>query len=381
MFKSTIVTLILLISVNFLSAQDSIFHRKPFDFEASYTGENFNNLTGGIKRGSSYLGMVNVSFGFDTEKARFWKGGNFFVSAANTHGATPSGDLTGDFQVASNIEAGNYTFLQELWYKHSFGAFEITAGLQDMNVDFVTSEYGNYFNNSSFGIIPTISVNIPAPIFPLTTLGASVKWKISDRLTWLGAVFDGCPTDFEDQNPYNLRWKFDSADGVLAVTEVQLTSPEDKLPYTHKLGFFLHNSHLVVDENGADSVYQNNHGFYYIADQTIWQSDSSNRKIGAFLQLGLTPKAFNFNNHYVGVGVNYFGLFKKNGEDALGLAVAYARIESYAGNETTIELTYHFPITPRIYIQPDFQYIINPGGLEHHLDNSLAFALRFGLSF
>ena len=41
--------------------------------------------------------------GFDTEKANFWKGGELFINAANTHGGEPSASFIGDYQVASNI--------------------------------------------------------------------------------------------------------------------------------------------------------------------------------------------------------------------------------------------------------------------------------------
>jgi porin len=108
-----------------------------FQFGASYIGESQNNLSGGIKRGSGYLGMANLSLEFNTEAAGFWKGGQFFVSGANTHGQTPSSELYGDYQVASNIEAGNHTFLQELWYKHTIGNVSLTLGLQDLNSEFV----------------------------------------------------------------------------------------------------------------------------------------------------------------------------------------------------------------------------------------------------
>ncbi|HEX3009230.1 MAG TPA: carbohydrate porin, partial [Bacteroidales bacterium] len=95
---------------------------KPLNFEASYIGESFNNLSGGIKRGSTYEGMANLRISFDTDKARLWKGGQFYIHAANTHGGTPSCDLVGDFQVASNIEAGNHTYIQEFWFKQTVGA-------------------------------------------------------------------------------------------------------------------------------------------------------------------------------------------------------------------------------------------------------------------
>src|ERR1035437_3452005 len=85
------------------------------EFGFSYIGDNLNNLSGGVKTGSCYLGMASIKISFDTEKAGLWKGGHFCINAANTHGSSPSDALVGDFQVVSNIQAGNHTFIQELW--------------------------------------------------------------------------------------------------------------------------------------------------------------------------------------------------------------------------------------------------------------------------
>ena len=352
-------------------------HSKTFEFEVAYTGDFLSNLSGGIKTGSVYLGMANLKLGINTENTGLWKGGQLFINAANTHGNSPSAELLGDFQVASNIEAGNHTYIQELWFKQSFGHFEITAGLQDLNVEFVASDGGGLFLNSSFGIMPSISGNIPAPIFPLTTLGLSAKWQVSEKLTWMGAVYDGCPTSFEDNNPYNLKWNIRSQDGALMFSEFQYTTQIGEKAGSYKLGGFYHNNHLV--DTTDEPIYKDNYGFYAIADQTLWQN-ASNKKLDMFLQLGLTPKNFNFNHYYIGGGVNLSGLWSSTSEDILGLAIAHAGIKE-TGNETTFEITYQLPLTSHIFIQPNLQYIINPSGYGEELDNCLAASLRFGFSF
>ena len=67
----------------------------------------------------------SINAGFDTEKANWWKGGQFFVNVGNTHGGEPSRVLVGDIQGVSNIEDGNLTFMYELWYKQKFGNLDI----------------------------------------------------------------------------------------------------------------------------------------------------------------------------------------------------------------------------------------------------------------
>ena len=208
----TIVSLFYYTAFAQTSIQDSSNRFSP---EIAYTGDIVNNLSGGLRTGTSYLGMINLRL-----TTRLWKGGSFFVNAANTHGAEPSARYLGDYQVASNIEAGDHTYLQELWLQQSWKHVEVTLGLQDLNVDLANTAYGTLYLNSSFGVLPTVSGNIPAPIFPLTSLGICARWRLSEKITLHTAAFDGAPTDFEE-NPHNLKWHLSSRDGFLFFTELQ----------------------------------------------------------------------------------------------------------------------------------------------------------------
>jgi porin len=363
-----------------IHAQDRIGYEDSFKFEAYYIGDQVNNLSGGIKTGSCYLGMANIRLTLDAEKAGLWKGGQFYINAANTHGASPSSELLGDMQVASNIDAGDHTYLQEVWYKQTLGRVELTMGLQDLNVEFAHSEHGAFFLNSSFGILPVISNNIAAPIFPLTALGFTVKWNISEKNSWINALYDGSPTDF-DYNPYNVKWQFISGDGLLAISEYQLNTDMKKLHGTYKLGVYSH-SHIVeksLDKNIPDSLNNSLFGVYMYADQKIWKQN--NKSIGMFLQVGYCPSAASINNVYFGLGVNFTNPFSKQGKDILGIAIAHEHLKNKNGSETSIEVTYNYQLTKNIFIQPDFQYIINPAGTSETLDNCIAADIRFGFRF
>jgi porin len=359
------------VSANIL-AQDKEKGPDYLSFGASYTGDFINNLSGGIKTGSAYLGMANITAEFDFEKAKLWKGGKLFIFGANTHGATPTADLVGDLQGISNIEAGNHTYLQELWYKQQLGKFEFTAGLQDLAVEFGNVEYGGLYLNSSFGVKSSISHNIPAPIFPLTNMGFTAKWDISDKFTWLAAAYDGTPTDF-DENPYNIKWEFEKGDGYLAISEVQYKTKLKGLDGTYKLGG-LYNSR---EEDGEDvniaSIYAN-------GNQKLWEQD--NRSFGAFAQLGYSPSDASICDYYIGAGVNYTGLFNKKGNDEIGLAFAHEHYKnSFSDPETAIELTYKYQLMENIYIQPDIQHIINPTKTGEKLNNAFTANIRLGISF
>jgi porin len=349
-------------------------------FEASYIGDNVNNISGGIKTGSCYLGMANIRLHFDTEEAGLWKGGQFYINAANTHGASPSSSLLGDMQVASNIDAGNHSYLQEVWFKQFLYKLELTIGLQDLNVEFANTESGALYLNSSFGISPIISANTTPPIFPLTTLGLTAKWNISKKMTWINALYDGSPTDF-DYNPYNVKWQFISGDGLLVVSEFQFKTEVMEQPCVYKIGGYVHN-HIVekvLNKNIPDSLNHNVFGLYVFTDQKIWHND--NRSISLFSQLGYSPSPKCTNDFYLGLGFNFCGILSKSNSDVLGLAAAHEHFCNQRKSETAVELTYKHKLTDHIFIQPDVQYIINPARTGEVLDNCLATTFRFGINF
>ncbi|VBB48447.1 Carbohydrate-selective porin OprB [uncultured Paludibacter sp.] len=381
MKKETLLLLFLSIAAFYLQAQETENESEnSLTFAASYVGDNVANLSGGIKKGYTYLGFANFEIALDIEKAGLWKGGQFFINAANTHGGTPTETLFGDIQVVSNIEAGNHTYLQELWYKQQLGKVEFTIGLQDLNVELASTEYGGLFLNSSFGIIPTFSLNLHAPIFPLTSPGITSKWNISERTSWINAIYDGSPTDFEE-NPYNIKWQFKKGDGVLGVTEIQHQFNLNNLSGTYKIGVFAHDHFIErrLDKNFPDSLNTNTWGVYSIIDQKLWESNDKN--IGAFLQAGYSPSKLSTNNLYLGLGLNASGFLSKKGDDILGFSVAHAHLTANLNSETAIELTWQKPIGKYLFIQPDIQYIIHPSGQSNSLKNALAAIFRFGFTF
>lgn len=360
-----------------LGQAKAVLTSDPLSIEASYTGDIVSNLGGGSRKGSCYLGMAGFALHFETEKANLWTGGHVYIHAANTHGAMPSADLIGDIQVVSNIEAGNHTFLQELCFQQDIRHVQITVGLQDLNREFACSENGALFLNSSFGILPLISGNTTAPIFPLTALGFTIKWMISPDVYWLNAVYDGNPTDF-DYNPYNLKWQFNSGDGVLMISEWQVNTQVRQKSGTYKIGFYSHN-HLIeesLDSPIPDSSKSQPYGFYAYADQNIWAFGG--RELAAFLQMGYSPSPEVINNFYLGLGVNLRGVFDHRGRDVLGLALANAHFNSDLKCESVCELSYRYQLTPNMFVQPDMQYVIQPAGTGETLSNAFAMLLRFG---
>lgn len=372
MYKFMTIEIILILSSTVTQAQKiETVEVSPFDFRASYVGDVASNFSGGIKTGTVYLGLANIKVDFNTGTAKWWKGGEALVNIGNTHGGEPSANLVGDFQGISNIEAGNLSFLYELWYKQSFRNLNVTLGLQDLNANFATCENGALFTNSSFGIHSSIANNVSPPIFPLTALGANVQWSISDTFLWEAAIFNGTPNDLA-ANPFNTEWSLSKNQGYLAITEFRV----NKSLLIGKTGSYKVGVYYQQHNDDSINIKHQNGGFYFVGEQQI------TNKMSVFSQIGLSPKKMNKNNRYYSIGINCKGQIDKRPDDQFGIAIAYAGIdENTVGSETSMELTYKLQVNKNIYIRPDMQYVINPAGTETKLHNALVGFIRFGVEF
>jgi len=361
-------TMLLSYVVSFMQAQTET--TKPLQLSVSYTGEEAGNFSGGIKRGSTYLGLVSLKAELNTQYAGWWEGGTFMAEGMNTHGGEPAANLTGDFHGVSNIEAGNHTFLNNLWFAQEIGKIKLTAGLQNMDGNFAATEYGSTFINSSFGIPSTFAYNIPSPIFPFTALGLRLEWNILENLWLKTAIYDGQPDDFES-HPHRLNWEIGQKEGFLSISEIEWGKSLLKNQNgSYKIGFYYHQS------TDSLNIKQNNKGAYLIVDQQI------SKQTAAFAQLAISPKNKNQHYLYAGAGINLKGILRQNSDDLLGLGVAYAALKNFdKKGETAFELTYQYCFNEHFALQPDLQYILHPAGTEEKINNAFAGLLRFYINF
>ena len=351
-------------------------NKKVFNCEFSYKGDFMSIVNGGIETGEFYLGMITVQLSLNTEDNKLWRGGEFNILGASTHGDEPSANNIGDFQVASNIEAGPHTYLQEAWYRHSFNKIRIKLGLQDLNSEFAVTRNAQNLINSSFGIPSTLANNIPAPIFPLTSLGVVICWDVTPEILLQASLHDGEPTDFRE-NPYNTRWNITEDEGFISISEIQINKSLIKNQTgSFKFGGYCQNRCNLKPGNPSP-----NYGFYTTIDQNL-SFFNKNGNLGLFIQLGLSPKSLNSHNKYFGMGFTASRVFPKRINDIFSIGTAHAGFQDASVNhETVIEFNYLFQLTDQLSLQPDFQYIINPAGTEEPLNDAFATLLRLNLTY
>lgn len=369
----------------------SSLEEKGFSFEATHMVDYFVNTTGGLQEKDTYLTNTDITFTFDTAKLGFWADGTFRAHIIdNSGGRKLTGEIVGDLQSVSSIEGPRKTWMYELWYEHMFfeDALAVLLGIHDFNSDFYVSEYAGLYVNGSFGIGPEISAGGRASLFPLTAPAVRVKIKPADQWELLVGVYDGDPGDPEESSFFP-RSDFDQEGGAFIASEAAYHFTGDVLPGFIKLGVW-HNTGefgdvIEVKGNGDPVKQDGNTGGYLVVDKMLYREEDAQGP-GAFLQFGSNRKNVNKFNMYVGGGFNYRGLIPGRDEDEFGIAVAHAVINNDlvdAGgrndHETTIETTYKAQITENISMQPDLQYVINPGAVTD-IEDAFVAGLRFEMA-
>lgn len=396
--------------------------------------EVWGNVSGGIKRGASYDGATLASIGLDTHRAFGWSGGAFNISAWNIRGRNISSDNLLNLQTVSGILATPTTRIWEVWYQQSFldGQFDIKLGQQSLDQEFMVSANSALFINTMMGwpMVPSADLYAGGPAYPLSSLGVRLRAQLPAGFTVLGGVFDdnppGGPFEADSQLLGSTRWggNFSLRTGALIIGEIQyaLNQPSNGqmdygagssgLPGTYKLGFWADTAPFQsprFDNTGASLALtggtplnlRNNFSVYGVADQVVWQAGGDDpRSVSVFARLMGAPGDRNLINFSVNAGITMKAPMPGRDDDTVGIGFGIAKVSPAAagfdtdsglparGSETFIEITYQAQVTGWWQVQPDFQYVFNPGGgipnpdnPTQRVGNEAIFGLRSILTF
>ena len=86
------------------------------DVTVEYKADIWHTTSGGIGRGSNYLGSLDLKFALDNQKLLGIKGNRALIYFLNDHGGKPNANQVGSTQGIDNIEVStNTTRLYEAW--------------------------------------------------------------------------------------------------------------------------------------------------------------------------------------------------------------------------------------------------------------------------
>jgi len=385
-------------------------------------------VSGGIRHNTATAGDLDLLLTIDGEKILGLKSSTFFVYGLGLYGEDPSRNV-GDAQTVSSLEAPNTWKLFEAWYQQNFFQERVSmlAGLYDVTSEFdVIRASSELFLNSSFGTGAEFAAsgkNGPST-FPSTSLALRGQAILNDSVVVRGVIADGVPGD--PDNPDGTQVMLQGKDGLLWGAEFSYyTFPKKRkkgdrkevlskrryrvnfqrvgraapMEYEGKyaLGVWGYTTELEdaseVDGSGNPIRRDGTFGFYGLGEQQVYrETDDPTQGLTLFARAGWADPRVNRFSQYYGGGAVYRGLFPGRPFDELGIGVAvavngshYEQAQRSAAipvdhTETAFELAYGINVAEAFLIQPDIQYVMNPG-TNPSVANAFVLGIRLGVNF
>ncbi len=353
---------------------------KIVDFGASYVTDVIGNLDGGEKKGTVWLGRADVTISVHGS-AFGWNGAEIFVDVLAVQNPDFSGRYVGDGQTVSNVQGNSAVRPIEAWVAGPISAdMSVKLGMIDLNSEFDVQSVGSLFVGSSHGIGPEFSqsgANGPS-IFPAGATAIMLRYESANWSARLG-LFDAVAGS--RKNPRQAAFRFPGTTGALLVGEVDRKLARGG---EAQIGVWRYTPRFerIDTARGGRGVSQ---GAYAMIEAPL--ATHRDAKLEGWMRIGIASSSVNDIGAYAGGGLTYGNEARK-----LGIAVAHARRgdavmrEAARHNarsdraETAIELTYAHRVTPWLTIQPDLQYVINPGW-EPRRSNATVAGLRFSFAW
>ncbi|MEO6848900.1 MAG: carbohydrate porin [Chthoniobacterales bacterium] len=378
---------------------------KGISISPTYIAEVMGNVAGGIKQGAATDGIFNLAGDVDLERLTgFWKDATFHTNFLWIYGQGISEKYVGDFSNTSNIQGFNTFRVQEMWLDQAFWRkrANIKVGLIAADAEFFTSTYSSLFINGTFGAFTLVGANLPnAPVYPEAAPAVRLFVQPTSKFYLQTGLFYGNSGD-QDVNTTGFNFKYNASAGALMFSEVGFLlnqSPGDRgLHTTLKLGNFVHTANFSTWNSQALNATKGTpvrgsgaeYGFYGVLDQELYKAGG--HTVGFFMRGGFAPANVSFISGYIDTGLNFIGFVPGRDADVVGIAFSRSFISSdfssaqqyqdgpAAYGENVLEATYKINITPWWSLQPDLQYIVNPGG-NVGSPSSLVLGLRTTVAF
>ncbi|HLB33675.1 MAG: hypothetical protein A3F67_09905 [Verrucomicrobia bacterium RIFCSPHIGHO2_12_FULL_41_10] len=403
------------------------------DFSIAYTSNIAGNPVGGIQPGGfTYADVFACACLLNTEKLFGWHGGYFTISSLLLDGSSLSqkniGNLFGVQRVYGSIQTINFN---ELSYEQKFcnDSASIKSGRLVAGYEFAFSPLNFFYMNTGIdgnpqalwmnGRMPSYfnaswgsRLKVDLPGSTVARLGAYQITPISrNGLNWDFYPNDGvmlmaqygwnpeffkpsAPSTNSDDTKNNITEsspkKVNSSDQASKNT-ANTPSPKGFAGHYWMGGYY---STWEYPQFNSGAQASNFYALYWHGDQTVYRPNRMNNT-GLILwsdtvlcpqqNIALIPFQFN-------AGAIYTGLIPGRKQDNTIFGVVYGNfsttyasvLQQYGQGNPTYELIYEFGyrinITKFAYVQPDLQWIINPGGTGN-IPNAVVIGAQTGIVF
>jgi porin len=170
----------------------------------------------------------------------------------------------------------------------------------------------------------------------------------------------------------------------------------EPLARVYRLGFWYDTEHFADQEydntglslanpksTGIPAAHSGDYSIYAVMDQMIWRDpkdEDGDRAISIFARaLGSPEEDRNLIDFSLNAGLTFHEPIFHRDDDNCGIGMGYAKVGDHAAGldrdtdfytgafhpvrsgETFVEATYQYQLTAWCQLQPDFQYVFNPG--------------------
>lgn len=411
-------------SSSMLGSLDS-FKEHGIEPSITYVSDSAGNPVGGkYPGGFTYCDNIAFSLLLKTEKLIGWKDGYFVISGLQRDGESLTKENLKNIFPVQQVYGGNVNTQTFHFYQLYFEQKELDDKINFKTGRFVAADdfdssplYWLYMNRAIDGRPFSLSLDAGFSCPPNAVWATRAKFKLPESIILRMGAYQ------VTKNSVNgLNWDFYPNDGVMLLAQYEWdpeffkpTSPSDTNPpfltntEQHRSarqtpgtpvpkGFVGHYwmgsyySTFEYSQFNSTSRIPNAYGFYWHGDQTIYRPNlMSNEGLTAWTAFTLAPQdnialiPFQANS-----GLVYTGLIPTRRNDFTILGCAYGDISTtYAGVQQTknhvnptyelvYEAAYRINTTKYSYIQPDLQWIINPGGTGK-IPNALVLGFQMGI--
>jgi porin len=378
---------------------------RGFTYGFVLTSEAIANAAGGVRRGAIFDGKLEVFVNADLEKMLGARGLSAFANMFQIHGSGGiSRDYVGGFNTISNIEALPTTRLSEAWFEQKFFADTVSLRVGQLAADaeFFISDQSVFFMNSDWPAITKQDLPSGGAAYPLSTPGVRLKVTPNDATTFLLALFNGDPSgpgpaDPEIKNHYGVNFRVQDPPFLIGELQYRYNQGKDdtglagivRLGAWHHFGEFDSQRFDAAGlslanplSSGIAARLRGNSGIYGVIDQQVYRprGAAADEGVQIFSRVSLSPSDRNPVNFYLDGGIVFSGMVPGRKEDKFGATFIYSNISSaaraldrdaiiYSGQaqpvrdyEMNIAVAYMAQIVPGWTLQPEFHYVIHPGG-------------------
>ena len=363
-------------------------------FDFNDIGDFLVDVTGSQTHHATYFGRFRASTDIDFNRLADFDG-EFYISGIWQYGRNLSGDYLHVNTLTSSIAGEESERIDQLWYKQGLFDHKMTIQLGQIAPvnEFGATDFFDILFNDELGYAPNAIFNTKYPFSPAGKPGAVIWGDLGDLTPGLYAQI-GVFTAYN--NPYRpdsngVYYEDDFDHGMSGAFEIGYKEQNTIYDGVYKVGATA-TPDVRYTNPATGQLYHGDYNAYFLAEKTVYHppmtapADPKDMKsmrgetvdktkgLDLLFEFVGEPGDRNPLGYEATFGARYTGLFACRPTDKIGAGLIYSDNSNSAsdayvnktggglGGETTIELDYQYNPAPWLSIQPDIQYIFDPGG-------------------